>query len=228
MQRVGKDWLALWLYLMLAVSGGILAITASHWQTWDTQQILFATATALLPLHVWEEWHFPGGFHTMYNLMAGSRCPDRYPMNQMSDMLTNLIGVIFGCIVLLVGVTPFFCVMQLFLCGAELFGHLKGGIYLYRRFKAVGKRTLYSPGMATTLLGYLPIAVGLLCSFRSAPPTISEFFLALLCGVALGGLSLKLPEQLLKREDTPYGYTWGDGYLSKYLKREDENVPHQS
>ncbi len=227
MKKIEKLWLDLWLYLMILVSGVIIGMIVCNWHIWGLQQKLFAAATALLPLHVLEEWHFPGGFHTMYNLMAGSSCPDRYPMNQMSDMWTNLIGVLFGCAVLIVGVNPFFCVMQLFLCCAEGFGHFSGGIFLRRMFKSKGKRTLYSAGMATTLFGYIPIAVGIVISFfTESAPTVAEFIFAILCGMVLGGISLNLPEKLLKDENTPYGYTWGDGYLRKYME-EENNVPHQ-
>lgn len=135
MKIIGKKWLSCWLYVMIAVTGIIIGIAICKWTDWTLQNKLFALATALLPLHVLEEWHFPGGFHTMYNLMAKSDCPDRYPMNQMSDMWTNLIGVIFGCVVLAVGVSPFFCVMQLFLCCAEIFGHFSGGIFLKKHLK---------------------------------------------------------------------------------------------
>ncbi len=228
MKKIGKAWLSVWLYLMILISGIIIGIVICKWQVWGLQQKLFAAATALLPLHVFEEWYFPGGFHTMYNLMAKSNYPDRYPMNQMSDMWTNLIGVIFGCTVLIAGVNPFFCVMQLFLCCAEVFGHFSGGIFLYREFKDNGKRTVYSPGMATTVLGYIPIAAGIVLSFfTQSAPTVTEFLFAIVCGTVLGGLSLKLPEKLLKDENTPYIYTWGDGYLSKYRKDKSENVPHQ-
>ncbi len=228
MKKLRKLWLSVWLYAMISVSGLIVGVLICNWQTWGLQRKLFAAATALLPFHVLEEWYFPGGFHTMYNLMAKSSCPDRYPMNQMSDMFTNLIGVLFGCFVLIIGVNPFFCVMQLFLCCAEVFGHFSGGIFLYRRFKSKGKRTVYSPGMATTVFGYIPIAIGLIISFIDGyAPTVPEFALAIACGVVLGGVSLKLPEKLLKAENTPYAYTWGDGYLSKYTVLEDENVSHQ-
>lgn len=217
MKKIGKVWLSCWLYVMVAVSGIIIGITVCKWTEWSLQQKLFAAATALLPPHVLEEWYFPGGFHTMYNLMAKSDCPDRYPMNQMSDMFTNLIGVLFGCVALAVGISPFFCVMQLFLCGAEIFGHFSGGVFLYKTFSAKGKRTIYSPGMVTTIFGYIPIAVGIIVSFfMQTAPAIAEFLLALVCGMVLGGLSLNLPEKLLKSKKTPYGFTWGDGYLSKY------------
>lgn len=154
----------------------------------------------------------------MYNLMAKSECPDRYPMNQMSDMFTNLIGVLFGGVVLLVGVSPFFCVMQLFLCCAEVFGHFSGGIFLMKTFKDKGKQTIYSPGMFTTVFGYIPIAIGIIVSFfTQKAPTLPLFLLAVACGMTLGALSLNVPEKLLKSKDTPYGFTWGDGYLSKYM-----------
>lgn len=228
MKKIGKLWLSIWLYLMILVSGIIIGITICNWQIWGLQQKLFAAATALLPLHVLEEWYFPGGFHTMYNLMAKSSHPDHYPMNRMSDMFTNLIGVIFGCVVLIMGVNPFFCVMQLFLCCAEVFGHFSGGIFLYRQFQNKGKRTIYSPGMATTILGYVPIAIGIIISFfTQSAPKVTEFIFAIICGMILGGISLNLPEKLLKDENTPYGYTWGDGYLSKYRKEESEHVSHQ-
>ncbi len=227
MKKIGKLWLDLWLYLMIMVSGIIIGMLVCNWQVCGLQQKLFAAATALLPFHVLEEWHFPGGFHTMYNLMAKSHCPDHYPMNRMSDMWTNLIGVFFGCVVLFVGVNPFFCVMQLFLCCAEVFGHFSGGIFLYRQFHSKGKHTVYSPGMATTLFGYIPIAVGIIISFfTQSAPTVTEFILAVICGMVLGGISLNLPEKILKDENTPYGYTWGDGYLSKYME-DSENVPYQ-
>ncbi len=227
MKKAGKLWLSVWLYMMVLVGGVIIGIAVCSRSVWGLQQMLFAAATALLPLHVLEEWHFPGGFHSMYNLMAGSDRPDRYPMNRMSDMWTNLIGVLFGCVVLVVGASPFFCVMQLFLCCAEVFGHFSGGVFLYRRFRGRGKRGIYSPGMATTVFGYIPVAVGIVISFfTQSAPTATEFILALVCGVVLGGLSLKLPEKLLKDENTPYGYTWGDGYLNKYTEA-SENVSHQ-
>lgn len=229
MKKIGKLWLSTWLYLMVLVSGIIIGIMICNWKIWGLQQKLFAIATALLPIHVLEEWHFPGGFHTMYNLMAKSSCPECYPMNQMSDMWTNLVGVVFGCVVLMVGATPFFCVMQLFLCCAELYGHFSGGIFLYRKFKSKGKRTVYSPGMVTTIFGYIPVAVGMIFSFfRQSAPTVMEVLLAMACGMALGGLSLNLPEKLLKDEHTPYGYTWGAGYLHPYIGEEDENVPYPS
>lgn len=218
MKKITKTWLSCWLYIIVLISGIIIGLLTANWSVWSWQTRLFAMATALLPIHVLEEWHFPGGFHTMYNLMQNSDTPDRYPMNQLSDMWTNFIGVIFGCVVLVIGVNPIFLIMQLFLCCAELFGHISGGIFVYKRFKDKGKKTIYNPGLFTTLFGYLPIAVGIIiCLITEQNPALWQIPVALACSAVLGAFSLKIVETICKNKDTTYGYTWGDGYFSKYM-----------
>jgi hypothetical protein len=219
MKRIIKLWLNIWLYAIVLAAGVILGCLICNWNTWNTGTNLYAFAAVLLPIHVLEEWHFPGGFHTMYNLMKDSGSTDCFPMNQLSDMWTNFIGVIFGCFVLIIGVNPVFLIMQLFLCCAEIFGHFSGGIFVYKRFKKDGKKTIYNPGLFTTLFGYIPIAAGILiCLITSSIPTVSEVIIALLCSVILGWFSLNRVEKLCKDINTPYGYTWGSGYFSKYHK----------
>lgn len=214
-------WLSCWLYVIALISGIIIGILVLKWNEWNWLTRLFAMATALLPVHVLEEWKFPGGFHSMYNLMKGTEenLIDRYPMNQLSDMVTNLVGVIFGVVVLFLGVTPLFAMMQIFLCLAELFGHISGGVFVYKRFKSQGKKTIYNPGLFTTLLGYLPIMVGLIVSLcLETHPVLYEYLLVLPCSIALGALSLPIAERLFKSKESPYPFSWGDGYFSKYLK----------
>ena len=218
--RLTKGWLSCWLYVITGMAGVILGLTAANWNTWDIQTRIYALSAVLLPLHVLEEWHFPGGFHTMYNLMDGTSPEeaDRYPMNQLSDMWTNFIGVVFSCIVLAVGVRPFFLIMELFICVAEIFGHTSGGIFLLKKFRNKGKRTIYSPGFATMLFGYVPIAIAIVVSFfTEKAPTLADVILAIPCSMALGYLSLPFAEKVCRDRNTPYGYTWGDGYLSRFL-----------
>lgn len=219
MKKILKAWLNIWLYIITLVSGIIIGITIIKWNDWSLQTKIFAFATALLPLHVLEEWRFPGGFHYMYNIMTKSEIPDRYPMNQLSDMITNLIGIVFGVVVLFVGVNPIFLIMQLFLCLAEIFGHTKGGIFSYKRFKEQGKKTIYNPGLFTTIFGYLPIMVAIIVSFViDTTPIWWHWLVGIGCGIVLGVISLKLPEKLTKNENTPYGYDWGNGYFEKFNK----------
>src|SRR5574344_2984206 len=91
-----KLWLSLWLYVITFISGVIVAATVCHWTSWNLQTKLTALTVAMLPIHVLEEWHFPGGFHTMYNYLAGSEKIhySNFTMNKLSDMWTNFIGVI--------------------------------------------------------------------------------------------------------------------------------------
>lgn len=216
--KITKWWLSIWLYAIIGAAGVILGCLICRWNVWSFQRELFACATILLPIHVLEEWHVPGGFHTMYNLMQHSHAPDRYPMNQLSDMLTNLIGVVFGCVVLLVGVNPVFMFMQLFLCLAEVVGHTSGGLFAYKRFRNKGKRTIYTPGSFTTWFGYIPVAVGIVVSFFTEQAiALWQIPVALICSMALGALSLHGVEWLCKDEHSPYAFTWGDGYFKKYL-----------
>ncbi|MEA5151314.1 MAG: HXXEE domain-containing protein [Oscillospiraceae bacterium] len=219
MKRIIKKWLDCWLYVIILIAGVVLGVLIYNWSVWDWGTRLFAFATILLPIHVLEEWHFPGGFHTMYNLMAKSDKLDRYPMNQLSDMWTNFIGVVFGCVVLLVGVNPIFLIMQLFLCCAEMYGHFSGGIFTYKNFRDKGKKTIYNPGLLTTIIGYIPIAVGIvICLFATNKPQIWQIPAGLVCAVALGAFSLKAVENLCKDESSSFAYTWGNGYFEKYVK----------
>lgn len=217
MQKILKSWLKIWLYVITLISGGILGALIAKWDSWSMQTKIFAFATALLPLHVLEEWRFPGGFHYMYNLMAKSDATESYPMNQLSDMFTNFIGIVFGIVILCVGVHPIFLVMQLFLCVAEVFGHTKGGVFSYKKFKEQGKKTIYNPGFATTLFGYLPILVAIIVSFIiSDTPLWWHWLVGVVCGVVLGGISLKLPEKITQNKCSPYAYDWGRGYFEKF------------
>lgn len=220
--RIAKKWLSIWLYVITLISGIILGVTISRWNVWNLQERLYALSAALLPIHVLEEWVFPGGFHTMYNLMADSDRPDRYPMNQMSDMWTNMIGVIMDCIVLLAGVTPFFCVMKIGLCIGEVCGHTYGAVFSYRKFKSQGKRTPYNPGFVTTWLGFVPIGIGLFVSFfTEKAPSVGEAIAAAAVMICLGAFAVKGMEKIFRDPDTPYAFTWGDGYFEKFLHGEN-------
>ena len=68
------------------------AVILWKWNEWNAELIITAAIAALIPIHVVEEWVFPGGFHYQYNYCMGSDQLDRYPMCRKSDMFTNLIA----------------------------------------------------------------------------------------------------------------------------------------
>ena len=70
MEKIMKKWLDCWIYVIIMVAGVVLDFLISDWKEVDMGTKLFSFATILLPVHVLEEWHFPGGFHTMYNTMS--------------------------------------------------------------------------------------------------------------------------------------------------------------
>ncbi|MGI6535804.1 MAG: HXXEE domain-containing protein [Eggerthellaceae bacterium] len=216
-QRVAKRWLSLWLYAMVLAAGILIGLTAANWNTWDVQTKLVALSTAMLSFHVLEEWRFPGGFHYMYNVMDGSKMPDRYPMNQLSDMWTNTIGTIVGCAMLIVGVNPMLALMQCLQGAGELFAHTAAGFWALKRYRPQGKRTVYNPGLATSWLGYFPLVCAFIWSFAAyAAPTPTDIVGALVLGGALMAISLPLMEHICKSEQTPYAYDWGNGYFERF------------
>ncbi|MGN1444188.1 MAG: HXXEE domain-containing protein [Acutalibacteraceae bacterium] len=219
MRKLVKGWLSCWTYVITAVAGVLIGLTAANWTEWNLQTKLMALSTALLALHVLEEWYFPGGFHYIYNLMTKSETPDRYPMNQLTDMLTNLIGILFGCVALIVGVNPVLALMQFILCCGEVICHTLSGFFIRKMFKAKGKRTIYNPGLFTSLFGYFPIAVCFVYSFiNEQTPSLRQIVLAVVFGALLIGFAVQGVEMIFKRKDTPYPYTRGNGYFEKFMK----------
>ncbi len=207
MRQLGKIWLSCWLYVITAIAGILIGLTCANWSVWTMQTKLVALGTALL------------AFHVMYNLMEEDNIPDRYPMNQMSDMWTNFIGIIFGCFCLVIGVTPMLAVMQLLLCFGEMMAHISSGFHIKKMLQDKGKKTIYNPGLFTTLFGYLPIAIELVISFfTEAAPGFTDVILAIVCGGIMMGIELPGAEKVFKDKNTPYAYTWGHGYFEKYMK----------
>lgn len=99
-----KIWLSVWLYVITAIGSVLMTLVVQNYRTWDLYITLATLTSITLVLHVLEEWRFPGGFFYMYNkIMAGSQQYDRYPMSQVTDMLTNFIPIIFCVIMLTIG-----------------------------------------------------------------------------------------------------------------------------
>ena len=82
-----------WILFSLCFAGVMTAIILYYWNDWSIQLKGVAAISVILPIHVVEEWVFPGGFHYQYNTFAfHSDIPDRYPMCRVSDTITNLSG----------------------------------------------------------------------------------------------------------------------------------------
>jgi hypothetical protein len=117
------------------------------------ERLLLLNFIAVL-LHQFEEYSWPGGFPAVANIvMFSSANPDRYPLNQNSSMVANLIfaygfylSPVFFPNLIWLGLAPVLVGLVM-----QFIGHV---IYVNMKLKS-----FYSPGVATTVFGHVPIGV---------------------------------------------------------------------
>ena len=117
------------------------------------QKLLILNFIAVL-LHQFEEYSWPGGFPAVANIvLMPSEKPDRYPLNQNSSMMANIIFAyvffllpVFFPNVIWLGLAPV-------LVGSIL-QFISHGIYTNIKLKS-----FYNPGVAATVFGHIPIGV---------------------------------------------------------------------
>jgi len=209
-----KFWTnTVWPYSTVAFGACVFAVLVTNWNVWPEEQKLVAAIYVLVPFHTWEEWRLPGGFAYQYNLLSGSLMPDRYPMNQLTDTLTISGAMCFGTCLLVHGVTPAILISQAVFALAKVAMHLDFGVRMRRRFWAKGKRSIYNPGLATAVLGLVPIlarSIALLLRIKLAPV---DFLTALVLSGVLGTLIL-LPKRLPQMDSAEMVFDMG--YYSRF------------
>lgn len=138
--------------LFSAVVAGVYLIFA--WNELVILQRLLLLNFIVVLLHQFEEYSWPGGFPAVANMVLFSSAkPDRYPLNQNSSMVANLIFAyvfflvpVFFPNVIWLGLAPV-------LVGSIL-QFISHGIYTNIKL-----RVFYNPGLAATVFGHIPIAV---------------------------------------------------------------------
>ncbi len=178
-------------------------------------------AIIVLVLHVWEEWVVPpGGFHYIYNL-GSDHPPDRYPMSELTDMITNFGAAMLGVVVLILwggfgGVSASIAIALFSLF--EVIVHVLLAFQSHAEFADAGQSIIYAPGLVTALLGFLVVFIGYLVHFiRSRTvPRVGQWARGLIAIVVGSLLLVQLPELLLKDEDSPYPFP-DDGYYEQFL-----------
>lgn len=81
--------------------------------------------------------------------------------------------------------------------------------------------TLYSPGLVTSLFGFLPIVISLakeLFFSDKKCPTAKQWIMAVVAMFGFCFLLINLPEMLLGDENSPYAFT-DRGYYEPYRKQ---------
>lgn len=221
MEMILKGWLSIWLYAMAAIGIYIGWQIYKNRKEWSALNILCALAVIVLVLHVIEEWVLPGGLHYSYNISHASSILSCYPMNRLTDMITNFGGVILGLVVLKVwGFRKPAGIAIMLFSAFEVVIHVMIGITSMQIFGKYGMNILYSPGLITALFGFLPIAIGLAVTlFRSSPrANIKQWIMAVAAMFALCFLLINLPEMTLSSKDSPYAFT-DRGYYEQYAEQ---------
>lgn len=218
MEALIQGWLSIWLYVMAGIGIYLGVMVWKNRRRWDSINILCTLAVIVLVLHVLEEWVLPGGLHYSYNIDHGSAILSRYPMNRLTDMITNFGGVLPGCIVLKFwGFRKPAGIAVMLFSGFEVVIHIVIGITSLRTFGVYGMNTLYSPGLVTSLFGFLPITIGLAHYLfqKKNRATVKQWILAVAVMFGFCFLLINLPEMLLGDENSPYAFT-DRGYYEQY------------
>lgn len=221
METIINAWLSIWLYVMIGIGIFLTIKVCKNRKTWDKINTLCTIAIIVLVFHVIEEWVFPGGLHYSYNFSHGSNDLARYPMNRLTDMITNFGGVILGCIVLKnwgFG-KPAGIAVMLF-SAFEVVIHVVIGINSLNTFGKYGMQILYSPGLVTSLFGFLPVSVGLAIHLfkKENRANIKQWIMAVTVMFGFCFLLINLPEMLLGSENSPYAFT-DRGYYEQYSEQ---------
>lgn len=219
METILNLWLAIWLYVMVGIAIVLTVIIYQNRHLWSKLQILCTLAIIVLVLHVLEEWVFPGGLHYSYNIDHGSDLLSRYPMNRLTDMITNFGGVLLGLLVLKIwGFRKPAGIAIMLFSAFEVIIHIVIGITSMQTFLPYGMNTLYSPGLVTSLFGFLPIVIGLakdLFFSKTTRPSIKQWIMAVVAMFFFCFLLINLPELLLGDKNSPYSFT-NRGYYERY------------
>ena len=216
METLIQGWLTIWLYVISGIGIYLVWLTYKNRKNWSTINILCTLAVVVLVLHVLEEWVLPGGLHYSYNLSHGADILSRYPMNRLTDMITNFGGVVLGVVVLKVwGFRKPAAIAIMLFSLFEVVIHVMIGISSLETFGAYGMNTLYSPGLITSLFGFLPIAIGLGINLFKVKTSFKQWLVAIVAMFGLCFLLINLPEQLLGSKDSPYYFT-DRGYYTQY------------
>jgi len=166
------------------------------------QKLLLFNFIAVL-IHQFEEYSWPGGFPALANiLLMKSENPERYPLNQNSSMVANLIFAygfylppVFFPNVIWLGLAPVLTGIIM-----QIYGHV-----LYMNIKL---RTFYNPGVFAVIFGHIPIGVIYIYHILANNMTnLWDWLLAVVCMIAFFFLNFFLIElKLLGDKNSPYPF----------------------
>ena len=131
--------------------GGVVAVLAGAflaiaWKTVPVLQRLLVLNFIAMLVHQYEEYRFPGGEPAIMNMILepSDALPDRYPLNQNSAMVTNLLATYGFCLI------PVFFPSVIWLGLAPMLAAI-GQLVVHGIVGNVKLRSFYNPGLGAVL-----------------------------------------------------------------------------
>ena len=163
-------------------------------------QILLSISLVTLFFHQVEEYRFPGYFPGMINTrLFKSKEPDRYPLNMQTALIINvcvgwgtyIIAILFA------GFALWIAIASILVSLGNVFAH----VFLFN----IKGKTIYNPGMITSLFLFLPITIYFFYfieHFRLGGPT--DYIIGIPLGILLNYFGVIKLIKLLKDKDSKY------------------------
>ena len=202
-----------WFCIMLVAFVGV-AFYALFWGENLTiiQKLLLASLMAL-PIHQFEEYQLPGGGPIVINRIYWGEKERylNYPGNWNSIMIVNLSAYVFYIAAL--------CLPDVIWLGL--------GTMLFNLFQVLGHcvlmnvngKTWYNPGMASSVILFLPISIAYIIQIKGIA-TAGSWGIAVAALFVMLILTVILPVQAMKKEDSPYIIPeWQNEQFEKNMKR---------
>lgn len=208
-----------WLYVVYASGLASLVFLVANWADLSTAERIAWVLAVGIPMHVFEENTFPGGFFYMNNLNFGSRDPMVYPQNRATNMVTNLGAEVVFILVAVnadaLGATA--VTVAVFFGVVELVNHTREGVQMHKVFKAKGKRTIYAPGELTSLFPLLPNAVWGIAWLAGNPFAWGQVLAGVGICVGIAACLILVPFAINVRVKSRE-FAFGDaGYFERYI-----------
>lgn len=211
----------IWLQILYIIGVAMCVVLFIYWNEWEIPQRVMGLLTVFIPLHVFEENTFPGGFYFMNNLGQHSDEPTVYPQNRLTNMITNLGAEIYFIVLLSFtrDLATIAVLTVVFFGIAETFVHTKEGLAMYDRYKNKGKRTIYAPGSVTASTILFGLSVYGIDWLIKNGLTIGQFFAGVgFVAVVIVGLILIPFAFSRKIKSKTFAFT-DLGYWAKYEEK---------
>ncbi len=209
-----------WLYVVYFLGIFMGCALIWNWNSWEVSQKLVCLLAVVVPMHIFEENSFPGGFYFMNNTGFHSEDPMVYPQNRCTNMVTNLGAEIV--LILVVFSTKRIEVSAVTLALGFGFGetlnHTRSGILMYRRYRDKGKKTIYGPGTITSWCMLIPLSVAALRWLTLNPVTAGQIWagIGIFFGIAVCLIGVPFIINIRVRSKR---FAFEDkGYFEKYEK----------